>query len=78
MNKISTDFDIKLVDHEKKLMANIEIVLNNFENDIKNNFQPDDKVVQKEVTNVNKKVGSFGDEFDEVAGLLNDDIKDLR
>ena len=59
-------------------MANIEIVLNNFENDIKNNFQPDNRVVQKEVTNVNKKVGSFGDEFDEVAGLLNDDIKDLR
>ena len=59
-------------------MANIEIVLNNFENDIKNNFQPDDKVVQKEVTNVNKKVGSFGDEFDEVAGLLNDEIKELR
>ena len=59
-------------------MANIEIVLNNFENDIKNNFQTDDKVVQKEVTNVNKKVGSFGDEFDEVAGLLNDEIKELR
>ena len=59
-------------------MANIEVVLNNFENDIKNNFQPDDKVVQKEVTNVNKKVGSFGDEFDEVAGLLNDEIKELR
>ena len=59
-------------------MENIEVVLNNFENDIKNNFQPDDKVVQKEVTNVNKKVGSFGDEFDEVAGLLNDEIKELR
>ena len=59
-------------------MANIEIVLNNFESKMRNKSQPVDKVVQKEVTNVNKKVASFGDEFDEFAGLLNDDIKDLR
>ena len=78
MNKISTDFDIKLVDHEKKLMQNIETVLNNFENKIRSQTEPADKVVLKKVTNVSKKPESFGNEFDEVAGLLNDDIKDLR
>ena len=78
MNKISTDFDIKLVDHEKKLMQNIETVLNNFENKIRSQTEPADKVVLKKVTNVSKKPESFGNEFDEVAGLLNDDIKYLR
>ena len=59
-------------------MQNIETVLNNFENKIRSQTEPADKVVLKKVTNVSKKPESFGNEFDEVAGLLNDDIKYLR
>ena len=77
-NKLTTDFETKLEQHQTHLMQNIENVMDNFEKSIKADNQQIEKTTQKDLHQYGKKLGTCTNDLDRLTALFNKEVVHLR